>query len=1624
MHRATTGRGRSGGGVFAKVPQTDGDEGHGPSHERRTPTQFRRQVQSILRQGNPGGGPGTEGLHSSPALSDTTLISGDYLEVHDDGHPEVDIGDYAEYGGYYGPRATNASLTKSLRAGLGIEVRPGTEASDGLCVDDPSTSISYKGSEGNVEERVPCDAPNYRPPVLRKRFLFALIAALVVLLSLTELAVHLFPDASKTPSAADGRDSTPELLHSPSSRKGSAGDDGSAGVLLQGRQNEHPVGNDDTNSPSPVPPTEETPAIPTESPDTTPPTVVQPPQETRMTRTSNAPSTQITETSAEQQPTVPATTETTTAADLPTAPEAPTTTTDVPTIPKNPPPTPSDTSNPGTTTTVEPIAPLPTETTTEAPDAPTSNTEVEAPSTSAPKPSPEEPTLTDTQTSQQPPAPTSKVPSTQEPTKTGDHQPPDTPETSPPPGTSQPTKILEPPSDPEPTTSAETTNSAPPVATQEPETTTTEKTETKPPVETQTPPHTENPPDKPPEPTTSVRTTDSPPPAETEKPENTTKDSTVPKPPVETQPPPHTDQPPEPTSTTENTAIPSKEPELSILPVDAPGTSRTPTDSPAKPTESPGPSDQHPAQPQPTEPQLTETEQPPKPTQGGPSQGPPSEGQPTTQQPTSEQPTQGKPTADQPTTAQPSPEQPTSERPSTQQPTTGQPTTEQPTTQAPPTRGPTRESPTEGPTTQQPSTQAPPTQGPIQEPPTEGPPAQGSTTQPPASEQTATEKPTTDRPTTEQPTSEHPTQGHPTPDQPAHEQPTEGQPTEGQHTEGQPTEGQPTQGQPSQEQPTQGLPTPGPSTTTGPIIAQPTTFIAPVPSSSSEAEGGLEPSSSPRPPGTSIPSTDGPGTGPPSSENPTSDPSGPSIPITLTLSSTGTVSKEQSSPAKPPSPPETTTAAEASETGEAGAVSVTKTSTRDADSPSDPEPFTTLVLTEDTSTNAHPEVPALEAPTSDDDDDYSRVATTTSMTHEIDFGHRLIQSALTLYTPTEVGGGKATPIWAYRTFTTTVETDTDGRPTKTETWALLYQAQKTILTDYQGRPTRTLTYYAVPYETTLHDRLGHPTATTTTDVAQAPTTRTLRDENGIATRTITEMVPISSTTVLVVTATPANTADPGGVGGVDPESAMRVSDAQYFLVLVFPTLAAIALAIPVRILNRTAKLYQPFHAMTSHSGAPASESLCLDTTGPRSLLVGIRSASRGHALPSLTGALVLASAVLIPLSGDVARLRLEGPGCVVGNGTATDCATAVAIRPNTARAVIGILAFMLALTCIVAAVLRRWRTGVVQSRSFRPWSLHHMAHLGTNPDIRLLLGRLRKGKKITADGTLRRFGGRSFVLDYWKDNGVLKYGILISSEAGQPLRRGRVESVTFVSRGSRGHGMPFFLLTFPGRAMLLSFLCAALIFVLVYNITGERRAGTIVTGESLGLRVLFAATGVSLAFVWDSFFYCKSGPVLLCRRCVHANASTAVASMSPFRLLNRRNQHYAQEAIQTAPPTSVFSGAASTLRRRRRDLYLGVVAAAGVFAELLPLLLSNVPFEARRSYPGFEPCTWISIIILCLMILVVVGSFLVRWPHMPIDPTSLAGLLYYALDPEISSSVTGRSPSGGALFGRVDAPDV
>lgn len=93
---------------------------------------------------------------------------------------------------------------------------------------------------------------------------------------------------------------------------------------------------------------------------------------------------------------------------------------------------------------------------------------------------------------------------------------------------------------------------------------------------------------------------------------------------------------------------------------------------------------------------------------------------------------------------------------------------------------------------------------------------------------------------------------------------------------------------------------------------------------------------------------------------------------------------------------------------------------------------------------------------------------------------------------------------------------------------------------------------------------------------------------------------------------------------------------------------------------------------------------------------------------------------------------------------------------------------------------------------------------------------------------------------------------------------------------------------------------------------------------------------------------------------------------------------------------TAFTGIFSAIRRRH--WFLTVVAATAILSEFMPILLNNVPFRITQTWVVHLVCTWLSVGILCIMWLVVVASFFVRWPHLPVDPATVAGAMYYVCD--------------------------
>ncbi|RYP41399.1 hypothetical protein DL767_001037 [Monosporascus sp. MG133] len=534
-----------------------------------------------------------------------------------------------------------------------------------------------------------------------------------------------------------------------------------------------------------------------------------------------------------------------------------------------------------------------------------------------------------------------------------------------------------------------------------------------------------------------------------------------------------------------------------------------------------------------------------------------------------------------------------------------------------------------------------------------------------------------------------------------------------------------------------------------------------------------------------------------------------------------------------------------------------------------------------------------------------------------------------------------------------------------------------VETDANGIPTATLTKYpsftsVIPtsHTTVLTNSLGQPTGTVVTDALLTPSITVETDPNGIptATRTSYDIIPTKEPDSTVV-------------------RVWHMTYGEYFIGMFLPTILAMAISIPIRILDLNVKLLQPWHELTKPGGASGRRSLCLETGGWWGLINAVRWVFGGHVLIVLTTSLVLASALLVPLSSEAIAFDLQGT-CVKGSGNAKGCVYVVSVFREAAGGTLALLALMAMMVFTILCYLVKWQTGVWAN----PWSICGISSLSLNEDVRKLFPSHADGGAAgkTPDELMRSIlKDHCFSLGYFKNSeGGLEYGIMLQkNDVVEPYLEGvrdentppldRTHWYNGQTRTGKKHHQPFFMLKYSGRALLLILLCGILALILYYNNTGgETPFEYFMMSESFGVRFLFSGVGFIITLCWSSFF-------------------DSVAVLSPYHLLAQAPQS-AQRSILLAPPTNAFSGLWSAVRRR--DGFLAVVAFTSVLSELLPVLLAEIPFRVSQTYLVHLITTWSAVGILCIMLLVLVSSFFVKWPHMPLDPTTVAGAMYYVAD--------------------------
>ncbi|KAI1155708.1 hypothetical protein F4825DRAFT_468065 [Nemania diffusa] len=511
----------------------------------------------------------------------------------------------------------------------------------------------------------------------------------------------------------------------------------------------------------------------------------------------------------------------------------------------------------------------------------------------------------------------------------------------------------------------------------------------------------------------------------------------------------------------------------------------------------------------------------------------------------------------------------------------------------------------------------------------------------------------------------------------------------------------------------------------------------------------------------------------------------------------------------------------------------------------------------------------------------------------------------------------------------------------------------TTITGIDGSPstTSTKTPTLIPSLQTslLMNSEGRVTETQIATVTVTPSTSVQTDSSGkpIATVVIYPTAPTLHTEVYVISA------------------------GHYFMGTFLPTLVASILAIAVQILDMNVKTFQPWHALTHEQGALGRDSLCLETGGWRSLAMGLRSLAGGHAVVFLSGFLSLASSVLIPVSAGAITLDLRGDGCKIGGSSASNCAYVLSVSPTVARAAIGILAVMSLATILLVLMVGRWRLGVYTN----PWSMCTLASLSANPDVRRLV--------LDAAAGANELKYQDLKLDYYSSaRGQMEYGIVVLDRLGSTGLAYTPESenapLTSMHHNNEGQrrkqGNPFFMLGIIGRLCSLFILGGVLVFVLYYALTsGDTAFERFIDSDSFGVQFLFSSLGVIISLLWSSFY-------------------SAVAVMIPYQMLSERPRE-ASQSILLAPPTNAFSGLWHAARTRR--VFLGVVSLASILSQSLGLFLSNVPYQVVQTFLVYQLSTWASVGIISSMFLVLLASFFVKWPDMPVEPGTIAGAMYY-----------------------------
>lgn len=325
---------------------------------------------------------------------------------------------------------------------------------------------------------------------------------------------------------------------------------------------------------------------------------------------------------------------------------------------------------------------------------------------------------------------------------------------------------------------------------------------------------------------------------------------------------------------------------------------------------------------------------------------------------------------------------------------------------------------------------------------------------------------------------------------------------------------------------------------------------------------------------------------------------------------------------------------------------------------------------------------------------------------------------------------------------------------------------------------------------------------------------------------------------------------------------LGITTQEYFLAAFLPTILAVLISFPIKLIGINARLMQPFHALATADearGCPPQNSVFLQFYGWPGIFSFIRAFQLGQPIIAVTDMLVFGAGLLAPLAAETIAVYEAFDDCVYY------CYGTLGVSLVPGRLLQALMSTLVALLLVLIVLLsvRHWKTGVCQN----PWGIAGMASLCLDSEMRGVLRRLPRGLDTRVKESMileilaeKRYGigFQSVSSDF--DSSYRNYGVSVASNATAELpvsERGRFTKSS-AAPTCKKTSQPFLLLTWWGRGIML-FVFASIMAMLAYyeNSYSESGFEMFMDSQSFGVKFFFTALGVILGYSMETVFRCE-----------------------------------------------------------------------------------------------------------------------------------------------------------------------